>query len=149
MKPNPFYSRTPQYIFLETAGFKDGREEICDLYTPFGKVQLLSGGLLSDILSISGIFLETIRSTLVDVTKKIQVYNYVQEDDRKYGPFPLKKEHWPGAGTPTKLYLVQSAESIDIEKSELVFFSSIVLAKGQYERDKAQFQELSEGKNCF
>ena len=156
--PNPFYYRTPKYMYLETAIFKNGEEkeeeeEIVKLYTPFGDVKLLSGGSFSEMLQISKEFLSTMEWELVEVTKTIKLYNYIQQGDRKFGPFSLKKETWSGAGTPTKLYLIQKVDDIDFisdtSQNDLVVFQSVILMNGQYEQDTAQFKELSCDENCF
>jgi len=151
--PNPYYSRTSKYIYLETAIWEDGKEEIVTLYTPFGQVALLSGGWCHQILQISKNLLESMDWKLIDVTKTIKVYNYVQEDATKFGPFPLKKEQWSGSGTPTKLYLIAKVGEIDfisdIDNVELIFFSTLVLKKGQYEKDDKNFKQLSGNTNKF
>lgn len=151
--PNPYYCRTPKYMFLETAIWKDGKEEIVLLYTPFGQVPLLSGGWCNEILKISKKFLKSMDWKLIDVTKTIKVYNYIQEDDKKFGPFPLKKEQWKGSGTPTKLYLISRVGEIDFisnkDNVELFFFSTLVLKHGQYEKDNEQFKQLSQNTNKF
>lgn len=151
--PNPFHARTPQYMFLETDVFKDA-EEIRALYTPFGMVGLLSEGNRDIMLRISKEFLTGMDWELQDVSDTVHSYNYSQDGDRRYGPFPFKKESKKVAGTPSKLYLIKRVGSIDFmtggsPSEELVIFPIPYILPSQHEQDKAQFNELSNGKNCF
>jgi hypothetical protein len=161
--PNPFYSRTPKYMFLETALNRDGAEVLVDLYTPFGEVKLLGGGCLDTIEHVSKTFLNEMDWEIEDVTKKVKLYSYSQTDDRRYGPFPFKEEEWKGSGRHSKLYLIKrvgpthffgheasapGGASVPTEE-ELFYYSNVGLKSGQYEKDKAQFEELSGKKNAF
>ena len=146
--PNPLLSRTPKFIFLETAVFPDGREQVRDLYTPFGLVHLISGGDRNKMLQISKEFLEEMNWEIENVTPSV---SYMQEG--RPARFPVKKETWLGSGMGTRVYLVKRVDSIEFVtgalNEELVVFPAFSSVGGQYENDKAQFRELSEGKNCF
>lgn len=151
--PNPFYYRTPKYLFLETMVIS-GEEQLYRLYSPFGEVKLLDSGLLSRLITISTSFLASMDWNIEDVTDRVHGYNYRQDTNAKYGPFPFHNEPWEGAHAQSKLYLIKCVHSINLcpkssADEELILLDTFCLAKGQYERDKEQFNLLSAGKKCF
>jgi hypothetical protein len=154
-EPNPNYYRTPKYLFLETVLYGAGEEELVCLYTPFGKIDLLCGGLSSEILEISKSFLTNIRWNIKEVSPQdVCIFAYIQEEDRTCGQFPLKKELYEGSDCPTKLYFIQSVGNINLAQEyeageELVILATSVLTEEQYKKDKQQFACLSDGRNRF
>lgn len=81
--PNPYYDRTPEYIFLETSVHTSytGEEEetLKQLYTPFGQVKLLGGGCGHRLLATSKAVLQEMDWDVKDVSNEIKVYNYAQD----------------------------------------------------------------------
>lgn len=59
--PNPYYFRTPAYLFLETEKWRDS-EKICTLWTPLGEVKLLGGGSFDQLVKCSGEFLNSMKT---------------------------------------------------------------------------------------
>jgi hypothetical protein len=150
--PNPGHGRTPKYLFLETEILRsDYPEELVNLYTPFGEVKLLSGGFTSDLFHVSKEFLANIDWLIEEVTHKVHYYgHYDQKENRKIAF--LEKESWKNSNS-RRLYLIKSVGSINLfpdgVEEELTIFSNVMLAVGQAEKDRAQFMELSNERNCF
>lgn len=151
--PNPFYSRTPKYLFLETTALW-GEKIPFRLYTPFGEVHLLSSSVPSKLITISKKFLASMDWDIEDVTDRVHTYSYRQDTNTKYGPFSFHKKRWDKGLIPIKLYLIKRVHSVifhpeSADAEELILLSAFDLAAGQYEKDKEQFNLLSAGKKCF
>ncbi len=164
-EPNPFYYRSPKYLFLETSEAKepelaDKTRGLSRLHTPFGEVKIFGSGWSSAIRNISKNILHKMESRwiLEEVTDKVKCRNFFfdsNEGEEQSKDYLFRKESWKGAGDKVRLFLIKSIDDIVLVRESpdsLVIFPSVSLDNGegsQYDKGKALFRKLSDGKEHF
>lgn len=141
--PNPYYDRTPYYIYVQ---IDDGY--IHQLWTPFGKMIVLRGGWMSDLLDTTEDFLYKMNNRWIieEVTNNVILCNYIESKDIEYCN---KVKGYRNPYGDTKLYLIREIDDIavaDLVLNELKLYLSI---STDYTRDKELFKQISQGTNTF
>ena len=94
--PNPYYNRTPRYLYLETYSYGNNGEQIYKLWTPFGQLNLLESSLTKNRFACSRNFLQEMkhywRLQDVSTTVKNYIYSHAKQKEKLYGPFSFSQQ---------------------------------------------------------
>lgn len=131
-----FHDRTPHRIFIETAVHKDQNKEVAkNLYTPFGRVTLVTGGWDRIMEKVSDDFMNSLTWDVEDVTKTIKTAYYDPTEQKVSDVLKMRAELYPGSGIPLKVYLLKDdvllnkerENEIDkeVDKEDLMVFRNV------------------------
>lgn len=147
-RPNPFYYRTPDCIYLE---FDKDSMNIARLWTPFGEVKLLGSGWLDAIRRVSMKFMERIDTIteLKDISTEMNWYYWA--DGKEYPTvytagkvFDLCSREFPELCT-NKIYKISPRDA----PSSCSNKGFIEIIGVDYTNDRNSFEKVSKGKNAF
>lgn len=153
--PNPYYNRTPRYLYLETYSYSNNGEQIYKLWTPFGQLNLLESGLTKNRFACSKNFLQEMKHywCLQDVSNIVA--NYIYSNSRKkvnlYGPYAFRQQPWEDSNLQRHVYLIQEVNGYvfindqDLSSNKLIIYSYAHLKPDQEEKGRNLFLRLSQG----
>jgi hypothetical protein len=148
--PNGTHYRTPEFLFLKTMVYPDGREHPIRLFTSFGEVMIMEGGNFVDAMCISKVFMKTMNWDIIDVSDTIVGYHYTQKTNVRHGPSYFNKQLFNGSKVEVKIYFIARIGDITypIDKHLAVFYL-VIREESQYKLDNEQFKLVSGGRMCF
>jgi hypothetical protein len=156
--PNPIFMRTNGYLVLGTGVCVqmngDVTEQLGTMYTPFGEVHLMSGGLFTDMVNISKEFMDTMDMiwTIEDCTDKIKFFQHYDIESK------CLRFHYPGvefpphaSGFSRKFYLIKNVDHIELPSDGEIIVAQHTRCTNSslYENSLELFKSVSGGKNQF
>lgn len=157
--PNPFFCRTPRYLFLETIseGVDKHNERLSCLYTPFGEVKLLGSGFVHRMVEWTKSFMwvMTDKWEIEELTGIAPIHYYLKGTTCHVG---THKRYCIESGIHYSLYMIKSVginvlasknANDEYEHEVILYQSGICLNDGQYEIDRQMFKKISNESDMF